>query len=600
MAKISIDSLFRRGVWGVLVSVSVVACEQSGSMIDLDLDSGVTDAADASIQIVDPDPTTESFLIDDTASAKDYWVGHPIALRMLEIANTFSPDELAAIPNLHPEVVANLVLYRQRRGTYDSLRLLDALPLFGNKAHAALQTYAKKTACSGVVNCEPPQDPRPSQLADILMLVNFLLNNQGNIEDLTVDKEALETELTAIIERGAGSDSGLAYALRRVLLAFPNGHAGLFQTTQTFTYAQWSSWGVCARPHTGGMIITYASPDNVLGLHAGDVVQSVDGIQGDALEDWILKQPVNGASAASVSAKRHQAATSLFSVLRDGSSLQVLDSDGNEHMVRVDALKRPDGPGSHWAYCRDPFNRDLSQDSYVSMREDGIAVVRLPDFVPATRANPQSDAELIEYITTFGKELGGAFATVRDDAKGVIWDVRANGGGISPVGFAIVQGFRSVKATALSKCFARIPGVTPYQYRPDGGVYQIRIDDIVTSDGYDFDMGSDFNVSIPSAIVVDGLAVSAADYFILAASRASDAILVGAPPAGGFGSSNLSTPIVSGWSLMTDALRCVDDAGIPLEGHQPAIDLELDYTPSDLKNGVDTYLEAAAKALLAL
>lgn len=550
-------------------------------------DTGTVDAGGTDAGARPVDPASASFLLDEAAGPKDLWPGHPVTTCLLARARDASAEALQA-QGLADEAADAIVTFRARG--LATLDALDAIPFVGPLAFAALAQEARaRCGCEGAACGE---DPRPAQLAELDGLIAYLGTTQGNALDLDVDPDALFARVLAAIERGAGTERAFLHALRLVMLAFPNGHAGVFGEPGRAPFAAQSRWGVCARPHPRGFVVTHAGAGNPLGLTAGDLVTDVDGRTGDALVTWLLEQPAVSAMPASESARVHLAAQMLFGTLRPGATLAIEDPAGAARDVFVDQAT----PAAAGAFCRDPFAREVVEDVYVTLRADGVAVLRLPNLVPRDIPPPTTAAGFLPYMQILVDRLSLALDGVRDDAVAVVWDMRANAGGISPVGFAIVQGFLSTRAAPLSNCEARQAGTD--QFFPGGGNYEISPGGEVRFDGLVLDVGQAFEVDVPSAVLVDGLSLSAADYFALATRRQTDAWLVGAPTAGGFGSSNLRQS-VGGYDVFSDALRCIDASGQPLEGRGVPVDLPVDYAPEDLTQGIDTVLEAAVTEILA-
>jgi C-terminal processing protease CtpA/Prc len=112
--------------------------------------------------------------------------------------------------------------------------------------------------------------------------------------------------------------------------------------------------------------------------------------------------------------------------------------------------------------------------------------------------------------------------------------------------------------------------------------------------------GGPFAYAGKVALVVDGLAYSAADYFPLAVRRATATPLVGSASAGAYGGAG-ATPSLGGVPEMlanVDPNNCKDaSTNASLEGTAVAPDLAVEYEPTDLAQGVDTILEAAVTLL---
>jgi len=225
-------------------------------------------------------------------------------------------------------------------------------------------------------------------------------------------------------------------------------------------------------------------------------------------------------------------------------------------------------------------------DFTMTVGDDGVAVIRLPSFLPNSVAPPPPDIEseddprILAYLEAVEAVYLDAFDRVKD-APAIIWDARANQGGVSPAALSIVNGMPGARAMELSYCEARIPGSDPVELH-DG-----------RTGAYSVEPGGPFAYDGKVAVLVDGSAVSAGDYFALAVKRATDVPLVGTPTAGGYGTPGPTHRFGQDWSITTDLLRCADADGNPLEGNGVAPDVVVEYDPADLARGVDTVLERA-------
>jgi C-terminal processing protease CtpA/Prc len=155
---------------------------------------------------------------------------------------------------------------------------------------------------------------------------------------------------------------------------------------------------------------------------------------------------------------------------------------------------------------------------------------------------------------------------------------------MTPIGYEIIGGMNGARAVTTHTCAYREPFSEPPRF---GQGFSLSITP-----------GGPFAYAGKVAVVIDGLALSAADYFAIGVRAATDVPLVGTPAAGAFGGGGgadftiSSDPETEGAG---DVYRCVDGAGLPLEGRpaQPTHLVELD--PGDLAQGIDTQLEAAVR-----
>jgi C-terminal processing protease CtpA/Prc len=279
--------------------------------------------------------------------------------------------------------------------------------------------------------------------------------------------------------------------------------------------------------------------------------------------------------------RRTSGAASFFGVVPAGTKLTVRSPSGATRDVTV-----PAEADATVTSCYETFGRSRAVYAEATVRPDGVAVIRLPSFFPWDKPFPQTTdpAVLQQFIADYQAEVVAVFDTVKN-APGIVWDVRANGGGITTVGLAIASGFPTARATTVSYCRARARGGS---LLPDR--YAI----------YDVAPGGPFAYAGKVAVVADGLAYSAGDYFPYAVLRATDVPVIGSATAGAFGASggNLSVMGPPSLTAIYDANRCLDAMNdAPLEARPPTPTIPIDYEPADLAAGKDTLLERAVLAL---
>ena len=434
---------------------------------------------------------------------------------------------------------------------------------------------------------EAQPDGRQRAQADaIAELARLLAARSG--WPLPVDVAAIEARERDALLRGPGDDATFLGAAWRVLNDVPQGHQNLFPEVEKvcsggLPIQNASRLGVCGRPGGGGVVATIALPDNPLGLQVGDTVVEVDGLAGDALLEAAYDRPVCGAVFPSASGRRFAGAASFFNTVPSGAVLTVRASDGSAREVTV-----PSEPTPFLIDCTDPFGRERLLVADATTRPDGVAVIRLPSFIPFDEEIPEepTEDELEEFISGYLADVLAVFDTVRD-APAIVWDVRGNGGGLVPVALAIVSGFPSARPTTVLYCRRRIPDSSPPVFEDRRFEYRVV-------------PGGPFAYDGEVAVLTDGLTYSAGDYFALATLRATDALVVGAPSAAAWGGGE-GTIVVRGppaVSVTFDPIACFDVAtDAPLEGDPPEPILVVDYEPSDLAAGRDTVLERAVAAL---
>lgn len=450
-------------------------------------------------------------------------------------------------------------------------------------------TWSEPEVCPGDQTCKEDscQDPTPEQLAQVASADGYLQALvDGSGWDGPLDAEALGQEARTIILKGDGSDLAFKTAMRAIHLGHPQGHQSLFDQTcgADMPSQNTSRLGVCGRPYGDAIVVTFAQPDNPLGLAPGDLVTGAGPDDGAAMLEAAARRPVCGASAPSISSRRAMAAASFFATVPAGTELRVTRVDGGR-----ETLSAPEGGAL--ISCQDPLGRDIGFDADAYLRPDGVGVIRLPRFFPLNHQLPtnptQQDIDAL--IQAMRQPVIDAFEVVKD-APAIVWDARSNYGGITLVGLEIVGGMPGAQAMAISSCRARIEGSDPPAFSS------------FTYAEYAVAVGGAFAYAGEVAVLIDGLDYSAADYFPYAITRAApDTLLVGTPTAGAYGGAGPQISIDGPPAMFAtiDPNRCADTNESPLEGHAVEPDLLVEYDPQDLAAGIDTVMEAAVAALLA-
>lgn len=435
--------------------------------------------------------------------------------------------------------------------------------------------------------CEDPSARQLAQVKSIAALVDTLAESSAWHEP--VDAAAVKERERKAIVKGDASDGVFFTSAWRAMNAYPQGHQGLFSPEpngcgKRLPYQQQSRFGVCARPSSAGLAVTYARAGNKLGLAPGDVVIDAGGDSGDALFERAYARPVCGAIMPAPSGRRYAAAASFFGTVPAGMKLVVRAASGATRDVIV-----PAEADAQLVDCTDPFARDTRLYAEAKVRADGVAVIRLPSFLPFDKPFPAggSQADFDAYIAAYQGELVKVFETVKS-APAIVWDARGNTGGITAVGLAIVGGFASARNTSVSYCKTRVPGSSPPSFEPSRYAT------------YEVVKGGPFTYAGKVAVLTDGLAYSAGDYFPYAAARASDAPVIGSSSAGAYGGGNGPIDIAGPPRLSAnyDPTGCFDAASnAPLEGAPLAPKVAVEYDATDLAAGKDTVLERAVKEL---
>lgn len=452
--------------------------------------------------------------------------------------------------------------------------------------------WSAGVACSGDQSCRDGacQDPTARQRAQAKSIETF-------VDDLApftawhdaVDASAVKTRERDAVLHGDGTDAAFFGAAWRTLNAFPQGHQGLYSTEKgvcgkAMPYQNSSRFGVCGRPGAGGIVVTLAKPNNKLGLAAGDTIVKAGDDAGDALFAKAYERPVCGAVFPAASGRRYAAAASFFGTVPAGTKLVVTSAAGATREVVV-----PDTADAQATDCTDPFSRNRQIYAEATTRPDGVAVIRLPSFYPYDKqlsSNPTQE-ELDAFVAAYQGEIQKVFDSVKT-AKAIVWDARGNTGGITKVGLAIVGGFPTAAATHVSYCKTRTASSSPPSY--EGEPYAV----------YDVAPGGPFAYAGKVAVVTDGLAYSAGDYFPFAARKAANAVVVGSSTAGAYGGGHVPIAIDGPPALTSnyDPTACFDAVtNQPLEAAPLPPTAAVEYDPKDLAAGRDTVLERAVASL---
>ena len=176
----------------------------------------------------------------------------------------------------------------------------------------------------------------------------------------------------------------------------------------------------------------------------------------------------------------------------------------------------------------------------------------------------------------------------------IIWDIRGNSGGSVEVAAGIVAGMPGVESRSLGGLYFPSEYTNPRAFGD--------------SPAMSFPMtvvpGSSIDHSDhPTAVLIDGLAVSAADYFAYAAKNYADVLVVGPQGSngqygfGGFGYQVVSGPVLNLYHRIDPVAAILPD-GTFLERTSVEPDLTIQYRQRDLARGRDSVLEGAARALL--
>ncbi len=204
---------------------------------------------------------------------------------------------------------------------------------------------------------------------------------------------------------------------------------------------------------------------------------------------------------------------------------------------------------------------------YYSVLRQNIGYIRYPSF-----SYPVGEAALDAILSQFAL------------CKGIIIDIRDNGGGDMTNVETIVSRFISEKILAGSICHKTGPGHNdfsepyPYYFEPaeTGRVKWIK----------------------PVVVLTNRSTFSAANNFVSVMQYLPNVKIVGATTGGGSGMP-FSSEIQCGWGVRMSACPVFDAQGLPTEnGVNPTLGCEVDLDPVLALAGVDTMLDFAVKTIL--
>ncbi len=413
-----------------------------------------------------------------------------------------------------------------------------------------------------------------------------------------IDWDQLIVDGTKMIVAGDDTPDTLFRAARAIQLQIPQGHQwvrfgpGLCGSPAGLSYTEQTFYGACGRAHGDGVIVTMAADSNPLGLEPGDrVIGSETWGEGPSFLDELAAEPLcSSMTPTSEGAKRLQAAKDLFGLLREGDTITVINPEGEEREVEVPARLEDDPVG----WCVNPIEGGYSTfEAQLTMRPDGVAVIRVPHFGPSENPfpSPLTAESYYQWVSDYVDRLAEVMESIPADAP-IIWDARSNSGGAAEVPLAIVAGMPGAVRTDVSEGYVRVEGTIPFEFQEEPTPtfsFEVPEDDRLIHDA-------------PTAVLVDSGTTSAADFFALGAKEYSDAILVGTPSTGNYGFGGVGPSILTGsvaeLAHRIDFMQSRDMDGNPLEGYVITPDIVVEYDPADLANGIDTVLEAAVDAVL--
>jgi C-terminal processing protease CtpA/Prc len=371
---------------------------------------------------------------------------------------------------------------------------------------------------------------------------------------------------------GAATRFEAVWSLKRMVAEIEDGHTYALEKAQCTTTGYWgnpySNVGACVTESAGKTLHVFRlGASNPSGFKLGDQLVSVDGRDVEALLRDAEHQPRCTIHHSTEAQLRAQLVNGLLFRAPKDRTARVRRA-GQEVAL---TLKPTSDPGQ-------------------MLRCDGVVGVDQPTKRSHGILEKTLDGDVLYvYLPLFGgydtqgnfivqpviDELRKVFTTA-PARKGVILDLRANGGG-SPQVYMALASWLYKQATTLFYCHDK-SGTGHRDFKPKWPMTSSP-DATLQYDG-------------PLAVLVSSTTFSAGDftsYFLQATGRAKT---FGAASGGGFGSGN-SNKLDASWTLGFNSIYCLDLDGKALEGHPPAPDVPVVYAPADLAAGTDTVIEEA-------
>ncbi|HML22308.1 MAG TPA: S41 family peptidase [Aggregatilinea sp.] len=384
-------------------------------------------------------------------------------------------------------------------------------------------------------------------------------------DEKNIDFDAIEAEITPLVEVAVNNlDFHLAIARFGELI--PDTHIGYasLPVMQNFLLG---GVGIdhLAVTDDGEVVVLDVlknMPAATAGIVAGDVLVKVDGVPALQAMD---ETPMLITSASTLHGRRFiQAATMLQGAIGSTVQLSWQNEDGTVESATLTRV--PDASSLLTA-----FGGSLSGPVIDSeMLPSGIGYISVKGFAEeVSTANAQFTDQLQ--------------ALVDEGAKGIILDVRDNGGGL--VNLAMAEAGHFFPDYELIMDFYYADGEGGFAYRGF-------VETLVETPGYDG----------PVAVLVNEMTGSAGDMFAYAMSQSDRAIIVGHTPSGGF-----TGEVSDGQYTLPGGLQMQIPTGRPvnpgtgdtlIEGTGVVPDVRVPLTREGLLSPEDEVLQAAEDAIL--
>jgi len=328
-----------------------------------------------------------------------------------------------------------------------------------------------------------------------------------------------------------------------------------------------SNVGACLSEVNGALFVNQVVPAHRSGFLPGDELIAIDGRGVESLLSDLNAQPRCHVGASTVAMHRarlvaglmHRAETDHLATLRrDGVeiSLELQPSEDFAEWLPCDGRVGPVSPRTH---VFGVLSAELPGD---------VLYIFLPAFGVFDASGRFVTAPLIE-------ELRGLFASAAQ-RRGVILDLRGNGGGAADVYLALSSWLYGEETLLFACQFKEGPG--HLDLGPPRGMLA-EPDATLHFDG-------------PLAVLTNALSFSSSDFTAAFLQQTGRAKLFGASSGGGFGNA-AQVRVDPAWRLTINDILCADATGRLLEGAPPEVDFPVSYLPEDLMAGHDAVIEAA-------
>jgi len=390
---------------------------------------------------------------------------------------------------------------------------------------------------------------------------------------------------------GVKSDADFANVLKEATAGLKDGHCEVY--AGRLAAPKPNSWPFLLAFVKEGVLVVGIHPSLAGGkIDRGDLVREVNG---RPVEDWIA-DAARTVSASTVGARRRLA-------------LQRVTATADESVdVKAEHVDRTFSTMTLWT-CPpmrnpvEPTPQGLPDEGFSSARvlEGGVGYIRIPSFAweTADYNGAKTDADRDAATKPARDQIDAAFGKAAD-AKGLILDLRGNGGGRDLLGAYVLSHF-----VPGDFCYYTTQTRSSPELRRVGGFANLPAEDGWTpkygweprKTGFTFFKGKPYAGRL--VVLINETCFSATD--CLAAALADlypDVRFVGRPTNGGAGGPMVVARLKHS---QADVQLCVMKVWSPkgrlIEGHGISPDVAVQWTREDVLTGRDADLEAALKDL---